>query len=506
MTKRLAGVLAIVAACSYAADFQNGQAARAVIGQPSFSSRDGSFAVHALTVSRGRLNAADSNRLLTFDLSAIPAAKDDLSSNRNAGCAVCGFTPLSTVNQSVFQGVAASAVFGKTIVVADQTNHRVLIWRGTPGANGIGPRQPEVILGRNGIPFPVSASTLIEPISVAFDGKRLFVGDAALHRVLVWNSLPATDDQPADAVLGQPDFTAFTLSDTPGSASLHTPSALASDGTNLFVGDSADHRILLFSPGDLSLPNDAVINSASLLPAAFAPGTLITIKGSGLSESSETAPDSSAEALPFELAGAQVYLNGSPLPVHSVSPEEIQVQLPYDLKEGTSGSLWVRTARQNGAVSVTNSVALRFAAVSPGIFAFGGKEPRAGLLLHAGGNASLDSASKGSPISAGEPARSGEVITVWATGLGLLDDHSPTIAAGMPYDAPDANVIIPVHALVDGQPASVLSAILPQGAVGIYEVRVLLPRGLPPNGTAKLILSQNNSASNVVTFPFVLTD
>ena len=164
-----------------------------------------------------------------------------------------------------------------------------------------------MILGRNGVSLPVSASTLVEPVSVAFDGKRLFVGDAALHRVLVWNSLPTADDQPADAVLGQPDFNTFALSDAPGAASLHTPTALASDGTNLFVGDGADHRILIFySRRDLSLVNEAVTNSASLLPAPFAPGTLITINGSGLSDSSEIAPDSNAEALPFELAGAQV--------------------------------------------------------------------------------------------------------------------------------------------------------------------------------------------------------
>ena len=192
--------------------------------------------------------------------------------------------------------------------------------------------------------------------------------------------------------------------------------------------------------------------------------------------------------------------------MHSVSPREIQVQLPYDLKEGTSGSLWVRTEHENGAVTVTNSVALQFAAVSPGIFAFGGKEPRAGVLLHAAGSASLDAASKGSPISTDEPARSGEVITVWATGLGLVSDDLSAMAAGVPYPAPDANVSTPVHALVDGQPASVLSATLPQGAVGIYEVRVLLPRDLPLSGTARLVISQNNSASNVVTFPFVLSN
>ena len=131
MTKQLVSMLFAVAACSYAGDFQNGQAARAVIGQSSFSAHEGNFAARALTVSHGRLNAADSNRSLTYDLSAIPNAKDDLSSNKSAGCAVCGFTPLFTANQSVFQGIAASAVFGKTVVIADEPNRRVLIWART---------------------------------------------------------------------------------------------------------------------------------------------------------------------------------------------------------------------------------------------------------------------------------------------------------------------------------------------------------------------------------------
>ncbi len=52
---------------------------------------------------------------------------------------------------------------------------------------------PDVSLGRSTNDLSaVSASTIVDPVSVAFDGKRLFVGDAALHRILIWNSLPAS--------------------------------------------------------------------------------------------------------------------------------------------------------------------------------------------------------------------------------------------------------------------------------------------------------------------------
>jgi hypothetical protein len=66
--RRAAALAAIVTSLS-AAEFQNGQAARAVIGQPSFSARDAGIVAHALTVAKGKLNAADaSNRILTLDL------------------------------------------------------------------------------------------------------------------------------------------------------------------------------------------------------------------------------------------------------------------------------------------------------------------------------------------------------------------------------------------------------------------------------------------------------
>ena len=137
-----------------------------------------------------------------FDLAKIPDPKGDLDDGQGSACSVCGFTPVSIANQAVMRGVAVAATYGKTVVLADPPNHRVLIWRDSSSP------KPDVVLGRSGSAASISANTLVDPTSVAFDGKRLFVGDAALHRVLVWNNLPVADDQPADAVLGQLDFSA----------------------------------------------------------------------------------------------------------------------------------------------------------------------------------------------------------------------------------------------------------------------------------------------------------
>ncbi len=421
-----------------------------MIGQTSFSARDAGISANALALSRGKLYAAESNRVLTFDV-ANP-------------CAICGLSPVSISNQLVTRGISAVAVAGQVVVMADAASHHILIWRDTkPKADTIGAMQPDVVL--NGV---------LDPISVAYDGHRLFVGDGSQHRVLIWNGLPNADDQPADAVLGQAD-------NLVGPATVGTPSALASDGTNLFVADTENRRILVFSAGDLDLSENDILNSATLMPSALAPGTLVTIRAAGAATDSETAEPSESEALPTKLAGVEVYLNGAPLPLLSVSPGEIQAQLPYDLGTGTAGSLYLRTA-----ALVSSAAAVRFAPASPGIFAIGKVEPRSGLILHQSEVVADDgSPAKGAPITAERPAAPGERITIWANGLGFTGD----VAA------------IPVHALVNGEPAEVISARLPKGAVGIYEVVVALPPHAPLAQEARLQLVQNSVPSNLVVFP-----
>jgi len=417
---------------------------------------------HALSLAHGRLFVAEANRLVTFDVSKP--------------CTLCGFAPLSIANQAVMRGVAGVAVAGKVVVAADGVNHRVLIWRSTtPSPSVIGAKQPDVVL------------TMAEPVSVAYDGHRLFVGDAAQHHVLVWNALPNADDQPADAVLGKAEGSA------PDAATIGTPAALVSDGTNLFVADTENRRILVFSPGDIDLPEESIVNSASLLATPLAPGTLVTIRAAGLANETEAAEESSGEPLPTQLANVEVYLNGSPLSLLAVSPEEIQAQLPYDLAGVTAGSLYLRSVRENGTALVSVAAAVQIVPASPGIFAIGTREPRNGLLLHATNEQDGEGgAAKGVPITNESPAAPGEVVTVWASGLGLV--------GGGDGASTDGDTLLPVNALVNGEPAEVLSARLPRGVVGIYEVVIVLPAGAAGD-EVRLQLVEDAMLSNTVIFP-----
>jgi len=438
-----------LAGLGQASDFHTGQAARAVIGQSSFSSREAGISANALSLSRGKLYAAESNRILAFDLTNP--------------CALCGLAPVSVMNQSVMRGVSAVTVSGKVVVMADPAGHRVLIWRSTtPGPGVIGAVQPDVVL-----------SSVIDPVSVAYDGRRLFVGDASQHRVLIWNGLPNSDNQPADVTLGQAD-------NLIGASTVGTPSALASDGNNLFVADTENHRILVFSAGDIDLSENDIMNSATLSPSALAPGMLVTIRANGAANETEAAETDESEPLPTKLAGVEVYLNGTPLPLLSVSPDEIQAQLPFDLGSGSSGSLYLRSA-----ALVSSAAAVRFAPASPGIFAIGQAEPRSGLLLHSDVQPEDGRPATGAPITGENPATPGERVTVWANGLGFTGDESA----------------LPIHAVVNGEPVEVISARLPKGAVGVYEVLIALPAHFSAGQEARLQIVENAVASNTVVFP-----
>jgi hypothetical protein len=221
MTLRLTTCL-LLAVGIQSSEFHNRQGARSVIGQPSFSARDSGTSVSNLLISNGQLYAKDAKRhVLMFDLAKILARKDDLAPALEPSCTVCGFSPIAVPNQPMLQGVPGVSIHDTSVALADATNHRVLIWRDTHVSSAA--RAPDIVLGDFNVDRrSIRGSTLIEPISVALDGKHLFVGDAALKRVLVWNSLPTANNQPADAVLGQENFTSAETSEVPGAYS-HVP-------------------------------------------------------------------------------------------------------------------------------------------------------------------------------------------------------------------------------------------------------------------------------------------
>jgi uncharacterized protein (TIGR03437 family) len=227
------------------------------------------------------------------------------------------------------------------------------------------------------------------------------------------------------------------------------------------------------------LDRNSTLNLYNPLPgAAIAPGTLLEIKGSYLAAQSLT---TTTLPLPKTLGGTSVVVGGLPAPIVSVSPGQLNVQAPFELAAGQPYQVIVVS---NGALTTPDSVQLTPAA--PGMSLTGGAFVAA---VHAAG---------GAEVTETAPAKPGETISVFMTGLGLTDTTVAT-GAGAPSDPP-ANVLNPPTVTLDGALVTYTFAGLAPGAAGVYRIDMNVPNEAK-NGDLVLLVTQDQAASNQGLLP-----
>jgi hypothetical protein len=194
-------------------------------------------------VAGGKLFVADTNFERVLVWNTLP------TSNVAANVAI-GKPDLTTegpsFTQSTLSDVRDVCVAAGKVVVADFSNNRVMIWNAVPTSSGVNADlvlgQPDFTTNTPGL----SAIKMNQPTGVWTDGTRLVVSENANNRVLVWSTFPTSIGQAADFVLGQPDF--VTNSAGTGTQKMFAPWSVTSDGTQLFVADRGNQRVLIYSP------------------------------------------------------------------------------------------------------------------------------------------------------------------------------------------------------------------------------------------------------------------
>src|SRR5262245_9791471 len=115
---------------------------------------------------------------------------------------------------------------------------------------------------------------------------------------------------------------------------------------------------------------------------------------------------------------------------------------------------------------------------------------------------------EGSPVTRADPATPGEVLIVYATGLGLPvlnDSNKDLLSTGRqwPADGPIVAPANPVNSIAGGKTADVISATLLPGQVGMYKVLLHLNPDLATDPLAQLTIAQNEFVSNIVVLPIL---
>jgi NHL repeat len=130
----------------------------------------------------------------------------------------------------------------------------------------------DIILGTReefAVPLAPSAVSMFAPRGACLTSESgpLWVADTGHHRLLGWRNLPTQDGQPADWVIGQPDFfhEGQNAKGTPGNTTLSVPTGICVCGDGLAVADAWNHRVLIWKqvPEDSNVPADIVLGQTN---------------------------------------------------------------------------------------------------------------------------------------------------------------------------------------------------------------------------------------------------
>jgi uncharacterized protein (TIGR03437 family) len=208
-----------------------------------------------------------------------------------------------------------------------------------------------------------------------------------------------------------------------------------------------------------------VVNAASNAPVGnpISPGEFISIYGSGLSTQTLVA----APPYPATLGNVSVSIGGFPAPLYLVSPGQINCLVPYEINTTTAGSAQVIV---NNGGTMSNTPNITVSATSPGIFSNDLTGTGEGAITHLSGVL----------VSSKSPAVAGETLTIYLTGLGVL--QNPIADGNAPNPAAADSAVASVQVAVDGVASSnVQYAGINPVYPGLYQINFVMPK-VPDHG------------------------
>ena len=259
------------------------------------------------------------------------------------------------------------------------------------------------------------------------------------------------------------------------------PSSLGESTGRLVLtsNDPAHARMEIALSGvGVELPPTPMILPAGIVDAAqfqalVAPGGIGSIFGSELADDIVSAGE---VPLPFELGGARVRVDGWEAPLFFVSSTQINFQVPFEV--ASPGEVNVVVTRNGEDSPIEPATIAEFA---PAVFI----NPNSGEPI-------IQRHPDEALITAANPAKPGDVLIIFVTGIGGVSNPPATGAATA--DSPLARARVTPVVTLGGEGAKVLFAGLTPRFAGLGQINIQLPESLVTTGaTMPLVIDFEGS-------------
>jgi adhesin/invasin len=283
--------------------------------------------------------------------------------------------------------------------------------------------------------------------------------------------------------------TSQTTSDSTGHAST-TLTAGATPGT-ISILASAVGKTVTFTVTSVGrtpiVSTVGFVNGASFQPG-WVPGSTGSIFGTGLSEGVNGVVLANQAPFPTILQGVQVRVQGVLAPIIALAnvngQEQINIQVPFEVTAPSSVTVVITN---NGASATFTGIPTL--SVQPGVFQFNSNGTQLAAALHANFNV----------ITQADPAKAGETIMLFLTGMGATNPAVSTNVAG-PVSTLASTTVSPLVVTVNNQSAKVIGSWYAPFLYTAYQINLVIPPGTT-SGLATVIVNAAGSASPAVKIP-----
>jgi len=404
------------------------------------------------------------------------------------------------------------------LLVSDVGHNRVLLFRKPDGGdftNGMDAAakfgQPNFTSGASGS----GENRFNAPRGIAVDTSgRLYVADTGNNRILIFSNAAATgpddDPRPATTLLNSTGTTRlrapFSVAVSPitgeiwvaetgagrllrypeygflpaaNFAANHAfpsggPVAVTLDGYGNPVAAEALNRVAMYYPGVVG------VNAANYLNRPVAPGTYVALYPTGpqfgFSETRVFDQEPNPIPMPKQLADIRVLVNDEPVPLHYVSPRQINFLMPMNAP--TSGTVGVLVERPSSG-QIFGYGGLQMAVASPGLF-----------TANASGSGQLAALNQDNTVNGtGNAAARGSIVQLFGTGAGFIPGAPPDgdTPGGQQVLTPEKpRVFIGTDFVAD---SDVVYSGLAPGLIGVWQINFRIPDRVAP-GNAVLVYVQ----------------